>query len=224
MTDANGHELTELAQTARLLRDAITVVTPPPSLKGRVLFAVEQAATGRTPAPRSTRRRFRLAFGAGALAAAAAILVATLQFGGATGELELRAVLGSPNGAEAAVEVRKTGIGRVIELKTACCRSCRRATTRALVRRAGGHASEAIASRPARSTQTRTDAWTSVRRRRRPRALPGAERHRRAGRRRPAPDWARGAQFPPLGAGRISGRRAGVASSPLPALRRGSPP
>ena len=38
--------------------------------------------------------------------------------GGPAGELELRAVLGSPNGAEATVEVRKTGIGRVIQLQT----------------------------------------------------------------------------------------------------------
>ena len=59
-----------------------------------------------------------MAFGAGALAAAAAILLLALQLGGPAGELELRTVLGSPNGAEATVEVRKTGIGRVIQLRT----------------------------------------------------------------------------------------------------------
>lgn len=118
MTDANGRELTELEQAASLLRDAITVAAPPPGLKGKVLLAVEQAATGQAPAPRPSRQRFRLAFGAGALAAAAAILLLTLQLGGPAGEPELRAVLGSANGAEATVEVRKTGIGRVIKLQT----------------------------------------------------------------------------------------------------------
>jgi Anti-sigma-K factor rskA len=120
LTDANGRELAELEQAASLLRDAITVTTPPPGLKGKVLLAVEQAATGQVqaPAPRPPRRRFRLAFGAGALAAAAAILLLTLQLGGPAGELELRAVLSSSNGVEATVEVRKTGIGRVIQLQT----------------------------------------------------------------------------------------------------------
>ncbi len=119
MTDANGRELAELEQAASLLRDAITVDAPPPGLKGKVLLAVEQAATEQAPAPRPSRRRFRLAFSAGALAAAAAILLLALQLGsGPAGELELRTALSSPNGAEATVEVRKTGIGRVIQLRT----------------------------------------------------------------------------------------------------------
>ena len=119
MTDANGRELAELEQAAELLRDAIATDAPPPGLKGKVLLAVELAATAQAPAPRPQRRRFRLAFGAGALAAAAAILLLALQLsGGPAGELELRAVLDSPNGAEAAVEVRKTGIGRVVQLQT----------------------------------------------------------------------------------------------------------
>ncbi len=117
MSDLDGHEL---ETAARLLRDAVTVVAPPPGLKSRVLLAVEQAATGLEPVPRPRRRRrwTRPAFGAGALAAAAAILVLALRPGGPAGELELQAVLGSPNGAEATVEVRKTGIGRVIQLQT----------------------------------------------------------------------------------------------------------
>ena len=119
MTDANGRELAELEQAAELLRDAIALDAPPTGLKDKVLLAVELAATERAPAPRPPRRRFRLAFGAGALAAAAAILLLALQLGGGpAGELELRAVLDSPNGAEAAVEVRKTGIGRVVQLQT----------------------------------------------------------------------------------------------------------
>ena len=117
MTDAN--EL-ELETAARLLRGAVTVVAPPPSLKGRVLLAVEQAATVREPAPRPLRRRrwTRPAFGAAALAAAAAILLLAVRAGGPAGELELQAVLRSQNGDEAMVEVRKTGIGRVIQLQT----------------------------------------------------------------------------------------------------------
>ena len=118
MTDANGRDLHELENATRLLRGAVTVVAPPPGLKGNVLLAVEQAATGQAPAPR------RRAGGSGsrsaprALAAAAAILLLAVRAGGPAGELELQAVLGSPNGAEATVEVRKTGIGRVIQLQT----------------------------------------------------------------------------------------------------------
>jgi Anti-sigma-K factor rskA, C-terminal len=118
LTDANGQELEELGQAVRLLRDAVTVVAPPRDLKGKVLLAVEQAATGQAPAPRPRRRPVRFALAAGALAAAVAVLTLALQPGGPAGQLELQAVLGSPNGAEATVEVRKTGIGRVIELQT----------------------------------------------------------------------------------------------------------
>jgi len=120
LTDANEHELPELATAARVLRGAVTVVAPPPCLKRRVLLAVAQAATEPEPTPTPLRRRhwMRPAFGAAALAAAAAILLLAVRAGGPAGELELQAVLGSPNGAEATVEVRKTGIGRVIQLQT----------------------------------------------------------------------------------------------------------
>jgi len=118
LTDSNGREVEEFEQAARLLSNAVTVDAPPPELKGKVLLAVEQAATRQAPAPRPPPRPVRFALGAGALAAAAAILVLTLQLGGPAGELELQAVLGAPNDAEATVEVRKTGIGRVIHLQT----------------------------------------------------------------------------------------------------------
>ena len=119
MTDANDHELLELETAARLLHGAVTFVVPPPGLKRRVLLAVEQAATAREPAPRPLRRRrwTRPAFGAAALAGAAIVLLA-VRAGGPAGELELQAILQSPNGAEATVDVRKTGIGRVIKLRT----------------------------------------------------------------------------------------------------------
>jgi len=116
LTDANGQEQCELEQAARLLRNAIVVVAPPPGLKSSVLLAVEQVAT--EPEPRPPRRRVRFAFAAAALAAAAAILLLAVRAGGPAGELELRAVIGAPTGAEATVEVRKTGIGRVIQLRT----------------------------------------------------------------------------------------------------------
>jgi len=118
-------ELTELEAAAPLIGSAAPTVVPPPDLQDRVLVAVERAAAGnatREPtilAPRR-RRRQRLVFGAGvgALAAAVAIVLLALQLGGPVGELELRTVLGSSNGVEATVEVRKTGIGRVIQLQT----------------------------------------------------------------------------------------------------------
>lgn len=118
--DACRTELTELEAVARLLGNAAPATAPPPDLQGKVLVAVERAAAGSAKRATRGRRRPRLALGAGvgAFAAAAAILVLALQLGGSAGELELRAVLDSPNGAEATVEVRKTGIGRVIELQT----------------------------------------------------------------------------------------------------------
>ena len=116
-------ELTELEAASHLLGHAAPVVAPPRGLEGKVFAAVERAAAGaaeRTPAAPPSRRRLwpTFAVGAGALAAAAAVLLLALRVDAPAGELELRAVLGSPNGAQAAVEVRKTGIGRVIHLRT----------------------------------------------------------------------------------------------------------
>ena len=59
MTDANGHELEELEQAARLLRNAVTVVAPPPELKGKVLLAVEHAADRAARSRRPDRRAGR---------------------------------------------------------------------------------------------------------------------------------------------------------------------
>ncbi len=125
-------ELPELESAAALMESAAPAVAVPVGLEGRVFVAVEQAAlaaeadtvdtspaaVAAQPRPRRLRRPV-LAWGAGALAvAAAAVLVAVFASGGPAGELELRTTLGSPSGAQAAVEVRKTGIGRVIELRT----------------------------------------------------------------------------------------------------------
>ena len=204
MTDGNGRELAELEQAARLLRDAITVGAPPPGLKGNVLLAVEQAATGQAPAPRPPRRRLRLAFGVGGLAAAAAILMLALQPGGPAGELELQAVLGSPNGAEATVEVRKTGIGRVIQLQT---------DELPILPKGDYYELWFVGPGDSPATPNRISAGTfhpdengrsevTFASRRRPRFVASGERHRRAGGRRPAPHRARGAAFPTLGGDR----------------------
>ena len=116
-------ELAELETAARFLDRAATSLAPPPGLERKILVAVERAAAASTgprlvPAAPRHRRRARLALGAGALAAAAAISLLAVRAGGPAGALELRAVLASPSGAQAAVEVRQTGIGRVIRLRT----------------------------------------------------------------------------------------------------------
>ena len=183
MTEANGRELAELEQATRLLRDAITAVAPPPGLKGKVVLAVDQAATGHTQATPRSSRRLRFAFGAGALAAAAAILVLALQPGRPAGELELQAVLklvdrdgGDRRGAEDRDRSRdRAADGRVAD-------PAEGRLLRALVRRAGGHARQAEPhlGRHVSPRRGRT-LGRHVRRRRRPHALRGAEHHCRAG-------------------------------------------
>ena len=132
----------------------------------------------------------------------------------------------SPNGAEATVEVRKTGIGRVIQLRTDELPILPKGDYYELwfVGPGTRRRAEPDLGRHVPSRRERT-LGRHVRRRRRPRPVPGAERHRRAGRRRPAPDRARGASL--LAAERLrppSGRRAGAASAPPPARRRRSRP
>ena len=118
-------EQKELDATALLLHRAVPVPAPRPELKVRVLAAVERAVevsldARPTPAAAPRRRWLRpaLGIGVGALAAAAVVLLLALRLDGPTGELELQATLGSPTGAEAAVDVRKTGIGRVIRFRS----------------------------------------------------------------------------------------------------------
>ena len=118
-------EQTELDATALLLRRAVPVTAPQPDLKLRVLAAVERAVgvslDSRPTAAAAPRRRWlrpALGTGVGALAAAAVVVLLALRLDGPAGELELQATLGSPTGAEAAVDVRKTGIGRVIRFRS----------------------------------------------------------------------------------------------------------
>jgi anti-sigma-K factor RskA len=114
-------ELGELEAATSLLRLAAPAVGPAPGLAARVVAAVEREATPIEPRRIRTRRRpwFSLAFaGAGAAAAAAAALVLALP-GGPPGSLELETALGARvGGATATVEVRKTGIGRVISFRS----------------------------------------------------------------------------------------------------------
>ncbi len=121
MSDFGSHSD---AQLLVALRDAISPVAPPPALEARVLEAVARDAE---PPARSGQRRSRwlrwprlapALAGAAALVAVAVVGVTTLG-GGRAGVLELDTVLRAPAGpAAASVEVRKTGIGRVIVLES----------------------------------------------------------------------------------------------------------
>jgi hypothetical protein len=121
LPEPNGHldaELRALEPVTALLRLASPALTPPPGLEGRVFLAVERAAREdeRAIAPRR-RVRVSLAFAGAAVAAAAALVLSTL--GGPAGALELETVLRAPAGpAQASVEVRRTGIGRVISFES----------------------------------------------------------------------------------------------------------
>jgi hypothetical protein len=115
-----GHQLDE--RLARALQDAILPVPPPAALESHVLAAVAGEAGSSVPAARRWSLRWpRIAPAfAGAAAFAAVVAVAVTSFrGGQAGTLELATVLRSSAGSEAAsVEVRKTGIGRVIAFES----------------------------------------------------------------------------------------------------------
>ncbi len=115
MTDSGNHSDLELLAA---VRDAIPPVVPPQALEARVLEAIAREAAPEAPAGRRWSLRWpRLvpAMAAAAALVAVVVVVATSLRGGQAGMLELQAVLHAPTGqAAAAVEVRKTGIGRVI--------------------------------------------------------------------------------------------------------------
>jgi Anti-sigma-K factor rskA len=131
LPDSNGHldlaaydldreEHRELEQAAGLLGLAAPAARPPARLAAQVLVAVDQVAE---PAPRRRLVRRRLGRPALALAGTAAMAAAAVALvlgrGGATDDLELRTALESPTGsASASVDVRKTGIGRVITFRS----------------------------------------------------------------------------------------------------------
>ncbi len=125
-------ELAELRAAAELLTLAPPAAQPPADLEAQTLAAVRRAAAGNgSPAPpaapaRAAAPRRRWALGVGAAALAAAALAGAFVLGGRAlddgvgGTREISAVLTAPGGggASAAVEVTKTGIGRVVELSS----------------------------------------------------------------------------------------------------------
>jgi anti-sigma-K factor RskA len=121
MTDA-GHHFDE--QLLLAVRDPIPPIAPPLALKARILEAIAEEAEPSVPAERTRSRWLRLPRLAPALASAAAVVAVavvavTSLGGGPAGTLEIDTVLQAPAGqAEASVEVRKTGIGRVIVLES----------------------------------------------------------------------------------------------------------
>jgi anti-sigma-K factor RskA len=116
-------ELVELTGLPALLDRMAPAWEPPAGLEARVLVAVERAAAGAgdaRPAPRRRRLGLRLALAPAAAALLALAVVAGTRLGGGQpGELELQATLTAPaGGAEASARVTRTGIGRVIVLRT----------------------------------------------------------------------------------------------------------
>jgi hypothetical protein len=116
-------ELAELAGLPALLGGMAPAWEPPTGLGARVLVAVERAAAGggdARPARRRPQIGLRLALAPVAAALLAlAVLAGSRLGGGQPGELELQATLSAPaGGAEASVRVTRTGIGRVIVLRT----------------------------------------------------------------------------------------------------------
>ena len=121
MTDHGSHVDEQLLLA---VRDAIAPIAPPSALKVRVLDAIAREAAPPARAARRTSRwlrwpRFAPALAGAAALAAVAVLGVTTLGGGGAGVLEIETVLSAPAGpAAASVEVRKTGIGRVITLES----------------------------------------------------------------------------------------------------------
>jgi anti-sigma-K factor RskA len=113
-------ELHELRGPADLLSLAAPAYVLPVELGQQVFAAIERDALGPSLELRPRRRRLQLLAAVAAVAAAAALaFVAGTRLDGAQGTVELRTALVAPRGgAEAEVEVRKTGIGRVIRLES----------------------------------------------------------------------------------------------------------
>jgi anti-sigma-K factor RskA len=114
-------ELVELRGPALLAARAAPPYEVPPGLEVRTFAAIERQAAGTPravllPPPRRRYRRPMLAAAAVAAVAALAFFAGT-RLDGPAGSVELRTALVAPDGERAAnVEVRKTGIGRVIRL------------------------------------------------------------------------------------------------------------
>ena len=111
-------ELLELRGPAQLVAQAAEPYELPRGLEGRTFAAIELEAA---PAPRPLLLRPPPRYRARLVAVAAVVAAGVLAFAAGTqlerpgGTVEVEATLAAPGGgAEATVEVRKTGIGRVI--------------------------------------------------------------------------------------------------------------
>jgi anti-sigma-K factor RskA len=116
-----SRELAALEGAAGLLTEAASPYAMPAGLKARTFAAIEREAMSPTVRPLVRRRGWaRVAAFAATAAVAAVGLVAATQLDRAGGTVELQAVLSAPRGgpALANVEVRKTGIGRVIRFES----------------------------------------------------------------------------------------------------------
>ena len=115
-------ELVELREPALLVANAAPAYSLPRGLEGRTFAAIERQAAAPPrpvllPPPRRRYRRL-LAVSAAAAVAALAFVVGT-QLDRPAGSVELRTALVAPEGDGAAnVEVRRTGIGRVIRFES----------------------------------------------------------------------------------------------------------
>jgi anti-sigma-K factor RskA len=119
--EACRSELAELEGPARLLETAAPRYALPEGLKERTFEAIRQDAASNGAGDRVRRRRLpRVVAVAAAAAAAALAFVVGTQFDRADGTVELTAVLSAPRGGvgRASVEVRLTGIGRVIRFES----------------------------------------------------------------------------------------------------------
>lgn len=133
-----AREFEELSAVTRMLDMAAAPHELPPDLEARTMLAVERAdadaAVTARPVARTAHRAAPAApsaFGSRFVRLAAAAVVAAVVLGGAAfagarllggdepGTLEVQAVLVGDNGRiEVAAEVRKVGIGRIVEFRT----------------------------------------------------------------------------------------------------------
>jgi hypothetical protein len=110
-------------RVVRALREAIPPIAPPAALEERVLGAVardDELAATPIRHPRRLRPRVALAFaGASTLVLAVVIAAGVVRSGGVPAVFELQATMRAADGsAEALVQVRKTGIGRVVTFRS----------------------------------------------------------------------------------------------------------
>jgi anti-sigma-K factor RskA len=114
-------ELDELGEPAGLLLLATPAVAPPSGLKDRTFAAIEAEAVARVVVPLARQRRWpRVAAVAAVAAAVFVAFLAGTRLDRPEGTVEVAAVLSAPGGGpqQALVEVRKTGIGRVVRFES----------------------------------------------------------------------------------------------------------